>query len=153
MDAIKKEKIEMARRLLESFNLADDATTNLFHGLDLLKSIQAITSDLTPNCIPQIGDEPTKDQIRTYALAMMIEMGEFVQELNWKPWKKDKPLNEERIIDEFADILAFMGILLVYLDRLGISMQDLAEGYIKKTNVNVSRFLGEVPEYAIHEKV
>ena len=90
MDAIKKEKIEMARRLLESFNLADDATTNLFHGLDLLKSIQAITSDLTPNCIPQIGDEPTKDQIRTYALAMMIEMGEFVQELNWKPWRPNR---------------------------------------------------------------
>ena len=152
MDHLMDEKRKMAFQVLESLKLPD-ATMRLFEGLDLLKSVQAITSDLTPDCIPPIGDEPTQDQIRTYALALMIETSEFVQELNWKPWKENKAINQERIIDEFADILAFTGILLVYLDRLGIPMQELALGYVKKTRVNVDRFLGKVSGYAINKRI
>lgn len=130
---------------LESFkeslegHRGDQAIDNITAALYDLGSIQSRVSSVVPGCIT--GGTPTKDQIRTYGLAMMIEMAEFIQTLDWKPWKQ-KTIDRPVVIDEFADILAFMGIIILYLKELGITPLDLAQGYQKKSVTNINRFLG-----------
>jgi len=141
-------KKQAAQQILDALERPHSAMA-LCEGLMMLKSVQEITSDLNPDCIPPHGELPTADQIRTYALALMIETGEFTQELNWKPWKKEKRIDLDRIADEFADMLAFIGIILVYLERLGVDPQMITNQYIHKTNVNVQRFLGRVQGYGV----
>ena len=92
------------------------------------------------------GRVPTKDAIRSYVLALFVELGEFVQELDWKPWKNGKKIDKERVADEFADILAFLGVILVHLEALGIDEADLAKAYRMKSVTNLRRFLGELGE-------
>ena len=125
---------------------------DLASGLKFLQDVQSVSSALTKDCIPPRGKKPSKDNVRTYSLALMIELGEFVQELNWKPWKEDKEINKIRVADEFADILAFLGILIVYMDAFGISPTDLARAYLSKTEVNIDRFLGKVDGYKVANK-
>lgn len=48
--------------------------------------------------------KPTKSQ---YALALNIEISEFLNTLPWKWWKKQQTVNKEKTLDELADILAF----------------------------------------------
>lgn len=124
---------------------------NLARGLRFLETVQSVTSAINPNCIPDLGSKPSADNIRTYALALFIELGEFIQEFDWKPWKEARGIDRGRITDEFADILAFLGIFLVYMSRMGISMEDLAARYVVKTQVNIARFIGEVPGYKVNQ--
>ncbi len=118
-------------------------------GLKLLKLTQEVVSSTLPNCIPELGEQPSPDQLRTYFLALNVELGELLQELNWKPWKEPREIDKPRVIDEFADVLAFMGILLVYLDRMGVSTSDLVAGYQKKTDINIQRLTGKVAGYRL----
>lgn len=125
-----------------------DETNSLYSALMMLKEIQHDVSSMVPGAITDAP--PSPDQIRTYFLAMAVEIYELMSEFpGWKPWKEPKAVNRERVVDEFADILAFTGVILNYIDQLGISMVDLARGYAHKTNVNISRFNGEVDGYRI----
>jgi hypothetical protein len=111
-------------------------------GLTSLRDNQAIVSRPVAGAIPLPGVAIDKDALRTYILAMMIETAEFCQTLPWKPWK-DGAIDKERTADEFADILAFMGVILVHLNRMGITPAMLGEAYRKKSVVNIQRFLGD----------
>jgi hypothetical protein len=112
-------------------------------GLAKLREVQRLVSSKSPDSpIPVLsGDTPTRDHIRSYFLATIVELVELMNELNWKPWTVgERPLNNDRIIDEFADVLAFLGVLVVFLDSLGISVASLAIGYSEKTDRNLERF-------------
>jgi len=126
------------RDMLESSELG-----NLRDALTSIANIQGIVSSPVRNCIPEKDEPVTKDMLRTYVLAMTVELMEFLQTLDWKPWKNKAVINEERVIDEFADILAFQGVIIYYLRRMGITPERLAKGYAKKSVENISRFLGE----------
>ena len=125
-----------------------DTVQPLADALQKLAAIQHDVSMPVAGCIPEDGEMPTKDGIRTYVLAMTVELMEFVQTLDWKPWKNKTNVDRDRVIDEFADILAFQGIIIHYLELMGINPVDLAEGYRKKSIVNIERFLGRYdPQY------
>ena len=113
----------------------------LTEGLGMLALNQKVISQGDPECIPPEGQAPSKDAVRSYALALMIEVAEFTQELDWKPWKTKQLVDQERVADEFADILAFLGIILIYLDRMGISPSVLARAYNHKSKINIDRFI------------
>lgn len=115
----------------------------LAEGLLALTNTQRGVSSLVEN----FEGTPTKEQIASTVLAMIVETSELGQELNWKPWKKVKDIDVARVTDEFADILAFLGLLMVHLQRMGIEPGHLAEAYRKKTKVNLSRLKGEVQGY------
>ena len=133
-------KMQEIRFELAKTNAADD----LGIGLGFLRMVQKRVSSPVPGCIPPGNELPTKDTVRAYCLAFMIETAEFIQTLDWKPWKnKAKPCDTERALDEFADIMAFLGIIVEHLYRMGITPGDLAEAYRKKSIINVDRFLGE----------
>lgn len=112
-------------------------------GLSALNDVQRFVSSPVRGAIFNDGEEVDTEQFRNYALAMIIEIAEFVQTFHWKPWKPEEKLklreSPERTADEFADILAFMGILIHYLDRCGISPSFLAASYITKSLENIRR--------------
>lgn len=117
----------------------------LAEGLDVLCGTQEDVSGLVPGAT----DTPmTQDQVATYTLALLQEVHEFGNELGWKPWKENG-FNPERAADEFADILAFLGLFIHLLDQSGVSPQMLADAYRKKSINNVGRFLG-LPETKYH---
>jgi hypothetical protein len=87
-----------------------------------------------------------KDTIRTYALALIVEVSEFLQTLDWKPWKNGKQESDERVLDEFADILAFVGVLITQLNAMGYSCEAITNAYLRKEHENVRRFIQKIEE-------
>jgi NTP pyrophosphatase (non-canonical NTP hydrolase) len=78
---------------------------------------------------------------------MIVELGEFIQALGWKPWRNDnRDHSQEKVLDEFADILAFLGVLITILQSHGITIDDIADAYIDKIVVNMNRFIGKLEE-------
>lgn len=113
------------------------AVRGLVIGLRVLLETQR---DVTPKLDPQIFERPIGETTRTYILAAIHEMHELLDELDWKLWTPAKPLNKERIADEFADILAFLGIIeWVLFHRVGLTPEELAKAYKAKTKENAER--------------
>lgn len=116
-------------------------------GIEFLSEVQAVVSGMVPGCI---SNPPTNGQIVEAAYAMIEEVHELVKEVGWKSWKANPVITDElvkRITDEYADVLAFQGLLthLIML-RTGINAIELAEAYESKVTKNIKRFLGESGE-------
>jgi dimeric dUTPase (all-alpha-NTP-PPase superfamily) len=109
-------------------------------GLHELQRVQEEVSGLVPGAL-----DLTSENLRTYGLALMVEIAEFIQELPWKPWRENRPTDTDRVTDEFADILAFIGLIINYLEQMGISHEELAAAYFRKTLVNVERLTPKTP--------
>lgn len=127
-----------------------DLTYRVAIGLQALRETQAQVSAHVEGAITP--DSPTKEQLQLYSLSLIREVTEWLDTLNWKPWKTDKELSFKRTTDEFADILAFLGLLTVYMLNLGITPTDLADAYVNKTAENLARFNGERPGYEVNAK-
>lgn len=118
-------------------------------GLRALHGVQSIVSAMVPDAIPVEDDVPPA-AVLTYCFAFIKEVTELMDELGWKPWKPRKVINRERVADEFADILAFLGLIIIYVLKLtGLTFEDLARAYLRKSDVNVARFNGEVAGYEV----
>jgi NTP pyrophosphatase (non-canonical NTP hydrolase) len=95
---------------------------------------------------------PTRHALAQYAFALVTEVGELMQLLNWKPWKKDRPTNKAEVLDELADVWAFTLLLTnLVMDAVDASAEDVEAAYLKKTQVNLIRARGEVPDYGRKE--
>jgi dimeric dUTPase (all-alpha-NTP-PPase superfamily) len=74
--------------------------------------------------------EPTGENIRTYMLALLEEVHEFGREINWRPWHEGRPIAVHPALKEYADMMAFMGLLGVYLMKLtGVTPDLIADAY------------------------
>lgn len=119
----------------------EHAVLQLGRGLQSLLDTQWLVSGMVDDALPHDGNPPSRDQVRTYFLAMIVELTELMNELNWKPWKKsEKQVDVEKVADEFADILAFLGVILNYLKNSGVDVHTLAAQYGRKSKVNIDRF-------------
>lgn len=116
---------------------------NIERALDALINNQSIVSWLVDGAVPQSTDKPNKDATRTYFLALIVELTELLQELDWKAWKDKKDVDKTKIAQEFADVLAFLGVILLQIRALGVSTEDLATAYKVKSQINIERFLGK----------
>lgn len=118
-------------------------------GLRALMQVQRFISSGVDGCIVE---NPGTDQVLTYGHALIHEVGEWMDEMEWKPWKVSKFGGSPfRIADEWADILAFAGVLIYYMNQRGISPEHLAEAYLTKTRTNYRRISGEVEGYEINK--
>ena len=115
---------------------------NLADGLRVLIETQKSTSTLVPGAsIREVGGV-TKEMIATTLLCLVDEVGELAKELGYKPWKP-VDIDNDKVKDEFADILAFLGLTTYYISALtGLTPEDLAEAYRRKTQENIRRFIG-----------
>ena len=94
---------------------------------------------------PQDGSDELRwlNYVREQTLAAFVELGEFIQNLAWKPWAKNPrlPDQEEReeAIVEMVDLLHFVANNLT---ALGVTDEELSLTYGKKMSVNRNRMAG-----------
>lgn len=122
---------------------ANEFVYDLAVGLATLNAVQHVVSD---KLVPGSLDANAALQVRSVCLALMTEVGELADAMGTKPWKP-VPESNERILDELADVLAFMGALLIYVQRATkASCVDVAEAYVLKAGKNLLRSRGESGE-------
>ena len=74
--------------------------------------------------------------LQRQALAMMSEMAELIDEVNFKWWKNPKPLDDEKIKYEIVDILHFFVSMCL---TSGMDSKELFDLYLNKNKENFDR--------------
>ena len=74
--------------------------------------------------------------IQKQTLAMISELSELLDEVNFKWWKNEKPLNDDNIKEEIVDILHFF--VSMCLDA-GMDAEELHRRYLAKNQENFDR--------------
>ncbi len=77
--------------------------------------------------------------IQKHTLAMLSEMAEVLDEVNFKWWKNPKPVNDSALKDELVDVLHFFVSMCL---EAGMTPQELYERYIEKNRENFDRQAG-----------
>lgn len=72
-------------------------------------------------------------------LAMLSELSEVLDEVNFKWWKNKKPVNDEALQGELVDILHFFVSMCLHA---GLSAETLYEKYMLKNKENFDRQYG-----------
>ncbi len=102
------------------------------------------------------GGEPraTRISLAQYALALISEVIELAQEVNWKPWKRDVPVDKTTTLDELADVWAFALLYTKLIMQLtDATAEEVEAAYYKKTTVTQARARGEVVNYGRKEVI
>jgi hypothetical protein len=133
------------KTFLEEDRLVEAAVDSLSRGLNTLASVEALVQveggDPSALC-------PTRETVAMFSLALISEVNEVANELTWKRWKKGAVPKPQLAMEETADILAFLGLFLNWLQYHGISMEQLAAEFMNKSRVNINRLSGKVEGYA-----
>ncbi len=89
--------------------------------------------------------------IQKLTLAMLSEMAELLDEVNFKWWKNEKPVDEAALQEELTDILHFFISMCL---RAGMDAQALFDRYMAKNKENFDRQAGRSAKkgYAIGEE-
>lgn len=95
----------------------------------------------------KLEDIPDDKWIQMHTLAMLSELAELIDEVNFKWWKNPKPIAPGRVKEELVDILHFFVSMCL---RAGMTADELYELYIQKNQENFDRQLGksDKPGYA-----
>lgn len=80
-----------------------------------------------------------EEWIQRETLAMVSELSELLDEVNFKWWKNKKPVSETRVKEELVDILHFF--VSMCLDA-GMDAEELHRMYLEKNKVNFDRQKG-----------
>jgi dimeric dUTPase (all-alpha-NTP-PPase superfamily) len=86
-----------------------------------------------------LQDIPDEDWIKMQTLAMMSEMAELLDEVNFKWWKNPKPIDPDRVREELVDILHFFVSMCL---RAGMDAGELYRRYLDKNQENFDRQRG-----------
>ncbi len=81
----------------------------------------------------------SEEWIQKYALAMLVEMGELLEEINYKWWKNTKPTDIGAVKEELADILHFFVSMCL---KAGMDAEELHRRYMGKNQENFMRQRG-----------
>ncbi len=95
-----------------------------------------------------LADIPMEQWLQKQTLAMVSELAELLEEVNFKWWKNPHELNAANIREELSDILHFFVSMCI---EAGMSADDLFDQYVGKNRENVRRQEGhsEKPGYAV----
>lgn len=107
--------------------------------LDIIFEMQrALNEDIIERRHLQgISDE---EWIQKQTLAMLSEMAELLDEVNFKWWKNPKPVNSDAVQEELTDILHFFISMCL---RAGMDAQTLFDRYREKNKENFQRQIGK----------
>jgi len=86
--------------------------------------------------------------IQKETLAMISELAELLDEVNFKWWKNPKPVNQQAVKEELVDILHFFVSMCL---KVGLTPQELHDMYLAKNKENFNRQhgLSEKPGYEV----
>lgn len=80
-----------------------------------------------------------EEWIQKQTLAVMSELAELLNEVNFKWWKNPKEVNTMKVKEELIDILHFF---VGMCNRIGMSSTELFKIYIEKNKENFKRQYG-----------
>ena len=72
-------------------------------------------------------------------LAMISELGEVLDEVNFKWWKNPSPVNADALKDELVDVLHFFVSMCI---KSGMTAEELYARYREKNKENFDRQYG-----------
>ena len=84
-------------------------------------------------------DFTTEEWMQKEVLAMLSELSEVLDEVNFKWWKNKKPLDTDALRGELVDILHFFVSMCI---RSGMDADELFARYIEKNKENFDRQYG-----------
>ncbi|MEG1612764.1 MAG: dUTPase [Clostridia bacterium] len=112
-----------------------------FEEMEMLEKIFYMQNLFDTDLATNRNLEFTKEQwIQKEVLAMISELAELLDEVNFKWWKNPKPENSDNIKDEIVDILHFFTAMCI---KSGMSATELYERYMKKNQENFDRQYGK----------
>jgi NTP pyrophosphatase (non-canonical NTP hydrolase) len=115
-------------------NIFDEGAT------DVLAQALGILVETEKLLVVNNNQDPGKEDVGQCAFALCGEVHELADELGWKSWKLPRDADHERSKDEFADVLAFLGVMAQLTNTLaGTNCWSLAEQFRAKTRVNIER--------------
>ena len=74
--------------------------------------------------------------IQKETLAMISELGELIDEVNFKWWKNPKPIDENAVKSELVDVLHFFVSMCL---KMGMTADELHDMYLEKNKENFNR--------------
>ena len=77
-----------------------------------------------------------EEWIQRDCLAIISELSELLEEVNFKWWKNPKPLDMQRIHEELIDLMHFFISMCIKAD---LTPDDLYTGYLEKNAENLER--------------
>ncbi|MEG1547203.1 MAG: dUTPase [Clostridia bacterium] len=80
-----------------------------------------------------------EEWIQKDVLAIIAELGELLNEVNFKWWKNPKPIDDAAIKEEMIDVLHFFISMCI---RAGMSADELFDIYKNKNKENFDRQYG-----------
>lgn len=83
-----------------------------------------------------LEDVSMEQWIQKQTLAMMSELSELIDEVNFKWWKNPRPVDEDRVKEELVDILHFFVSMCL---TSGMTAEELFERYMAKNQENFDR--------------
>ncbi len=97
-----------------------------------------------------LEDIPMDQWLQKQTLAMVSELAELLEEVNFKWWKNPHALDEGNIREELSDILHFFVSMCI---EAGMSAEDLYRVYVGKNRENFARQEGrsQKPGYEVQE--
>jgi dimeric dUTPase (all-alpha-NTP-PPase superfamily) len=109
--------------------------------MDKLDEIFTLQNAFNQNLIQKRHLEGITDTewIQKHTLAMLSEMAELLDEVNFKWWKNPKPVNQDAIKGELVDILHFFISMCL---KAGMDARELHSLYLQKNRENFLRQQG-----------
>ncbi len=117
-------------------------TTEDKHGQDMLAEIFALQADFD-GALAQSRDlsHITREEwIQRETLAMISELAELIDEVNFKWWKNPKPVDEAAVKGELVDVLHFLVSMCL---KMGMTAAELHALYVGKNHENFARQQGK----------
>lgn len=109
--------------------------------MDRLDTIFTMQKALNDDIRRRRGLDGISDEewIQKQTLAMLSELAELLDEVNFKWWKNAKPVNHDAVQEELTDILHFFVSMCL---SAGMDAQTLFDRYIAKNDENFKRQQG-----------
>jgi dimeric dUTPase (all-alpha-NTP-PPase superfamily) len=83
-----------------------------------------------------LSDDARNQYVSAMSTALVVELGEALQEISWKPWASGEWFRREAYLLELIDVLHFwMNLVLVATDN----PMDVIEVYMRKAQINAER--------------
>ncbi len=105
--------------------------------LDIIFDMQKMLDD--DICTRRHLDYTTEEWMQKEVLAMVSELSEVLDEVNFKWWKNKKPLDGDALAGELVDILHFFVSMCL---KAGLDADTLFEKYKLKNKENFDRQYG-----------
>ena len=106
--------------------------------MDKLQEIFVMQKAFNDELIERRHLEGISDEqwIQMQTLAMISELSELIDEVNFKWWKNPKPVNADNVKEELVDVLHFFVSMCL---RAGMDSDELHARYLAKNKENFDR--------------